>query len=378
MRYETLTVHAGGKGDKHTGAVSTPIYQTSTYRQEGLESLGEYVYSRSKNPTRDSLEGAIALLEGAEHGFAFSSGIAAISSVISALTREGDHIVAPRDLYGGSYRALTRLFPDQGLSVTFADMTDLDSVEDAIRGETKLILIETPSNPLMKITDIAGVVGIAKNHGIRTAMDNTFMTPLLLRPLDLGVDVSIHSATKFIGGHSDVIGGLAVTSDSAIASRLRLVQNGFGAILGPFDSWLLLRGLKTLAVRMERQQSSAIAIALALEQSDAVLEVFYPGLPNHPGREILEQHARGYGAVMAFRAKSFEVAKGIAKRAEIWTVSVSLGGVESILSHPASMSHAALKRHVREELGVSDDLLRLSVGLEDPDDLIEDLDLSSV
>lgn len=376
MKYETLILHNGNEIDPNTGALSIPIYQASTYRQRDIDNPGKYDYSRSGNPTRDALEKTLAALEKGHRAFAFSSGMAAVSSAL-AILEQGDHVVATEDIYGGSYRILSRFFSKFGITTSFVDMTGLDNVERAIRPNTRALFLESPSNPLLKITDIEGAVEIAKKNGIMTMIDNTFMSPYFLRPLELGVDVVIHSATKFLGGHSDLIGGAVVTGSEELASKIYFVQNGFGAVLGPHDCWLLLRGIKTLRARMEIQQRSAMEIARWLEKQSWVTDVYYPGLPDHPGHEIMKSQASGFGAVLSFKTDTVECAKRIMKQVKLWFVAVSLGGVESILSYPVRMSHAAIPPVERERLGITENLVRLSVGLEDAGDLIEDLEVRS-
>jgi cystathionine beta-lyase len=372
MKYGTRILHNGNELDPHTGALSIPIYQASTYHQHDVDNPGKYEYSRSGNPTREALEKTLAALENGTNAFAFASGMAAISSALSIL-EQGDHIVATEDIYGGSYRILTRFFSKFGIKTTFVDMTRLENIENAIQPNTKALFMETPSNPLLKITDIAGMAQIAKQRGLLTMIDNTFMSPYFQRPLDLGVDLVIHSATKFLGGHSDVIGGAVVTKSKELAAKIYFVQNGFGAILGPQDSWLLLRGIKTLRARMELQQQSALEIALWLKGQPWVTGVYYPGLPEHPGYDINRSQASGFGAVLSFKTDTTERARRIMEKVKLWSVAVSLGGVESILSYPVKMSHAAIPATERERLGITDNLIRLSVGLEEPEDLIDDL-----
>jgi cystathionine beta-lyase len=372
MDYKTLILHTGKDRDPFTGAASIPIYQVSTFAQEDPDKRGLYEYGRGNNPTRDALEHTIALLEGGARGYAFASGVAAISSVL-LLFKPGDHIVVAEDVYGGTYRVLTTIFAQWGLTHTFVDMTDPDKIAGAVRPETKAIFAETPSNPLLKITDCAAVVGIAKKYGLLTIMDNTFMSPYLQRPIELGFDVVVHSATKFLGGHSDLIAGLAVTKDEELGLRLKAIQVGFGAILGPQDSWLVLRGIKTLSARMDAQQKSAQFVAEWLSKQRAVKKVHYPTLPSHPGREIHLRQASGGGAVVSFEFENGPAAKHVLKRVKLSLMAVSLGGVESILSYPPGMSHAAMPPAERAARGITDGLVRLSVGLEDPRDLCEDL-----
>ena len=369
--FQTKLVHAGPDREPRTGASSIPIYQVSTYHQNDPEHLGRYDYGRSDNPTREALEQAIAELEGGVRGFAFASGMAATSSVLM-IFQAGDHLVVGEDIYGGTYRILTAVFKRWGLETTFVDSTDLEQVRSAITPKTKAIFVETPSNPTLKITDLAAVAEIAHERGLLAITDNTFMSPLLQRPLELGFDIVVHSATKFIGGHSDLIAGLAVVKDAKIGQRIRHVQNAFGAILGPQDSWLTLRGLKTLGVRLNRQQNSAGAIADWLQTRPEVKKVYYPALESHPGREVHLRQATGGGAVVSFELASKEIAVGMMKNVKLPLVAVSLGGVESILSYPATMSHAAMPPTERAARGITDGLVRLSVGLESAEDLIAD------
>lgn len=372
MDYRTKILHTGKDTDPYMGASSIPIYQASTFAQDNPEAFGTYVYSRGQNPTREALEDTIALLESGAAGYAFSSGMATIASVL-LLFEPGDHIVVPEDVYGGTYRVLTTIFQRWGLKHTFVDMTDPLNIEKALLQETKAIFAETPSNPLLKITDLSAVVEIARKRGLLTIIDNTFMTPYLQRPIELGFDIVVHSATKFLGGHSDIIAGLAVTKDKEWGRRLKDIQTGFGAILGPQDSWLLLRGIKTLAARMDAQQKSAETIARWLLEQPAVKNVYYPTLAAHPGREIHMRQASGGGAVVSFEFENGEIAKKVLKNVKIPLMAVSLGGVESILSYPTTMSHSAMPEFERHARGISDGLVRFSVGLEDPEDLCDDL-----
>jgi len=370
---DTELLHAAADRDPVTGALSVPIYNASTYAQEDVETRQAFDYSRSGNPTRKALESTLAALERGSHGFAFASGMAAISSTLLAVLRAGDHVVACEQLYGGSHRLLSQLLPRFGVSCSFVDSTDLAAVERAVKPSSKVLFLESPSNPLLKITDIAGAARLAKAHGLVSVFDNTFMSPYLCRPLALGVDIVVHSATKFLGGHSDLIAGAVVTATPELGHAVYFAQNTLGAVLGPQDSWLLLRGIKTLGARMKAQQESAKALASWLVEQPWAAEVYYPGLPGHPGRELLESQADGPGAILSFKADSPERARRIMKAVKIWAVAVSLGGVEAILSYPAKMSHAAVPREERERLGVSDSVIRLSPGLEDVQDLIEDL-----
>jgi len=373
MKFGTRIIHNGHEIDPATKAVGVPIYQVSTYNQDSFDQFGKYDYARSDNPTREALEETIASLENGSRGFAFASGMAAISTTL-LLFSPGDHLVVCEDVYGGTFRVLTTLFSRLGIEATFVDTTNLEAIREAIRPNTRGLYLETPSNPLLKITDLAGAAAIAKQHDIITLVDNTFMTPYLQRPLDLGCDIVLHSGTKFLNGHSDVICGFAVVRDQELGKRIRFLQNAFGAILGPQDSWLVLRGLKTLKVRMEESQRSARAVAEWLVRQERVEEVIYPGLASHPGFAVHQTQASGPGAVLSFRLSSLELTKKLLEGMRLAAFAVSLGGVESIVSYPAKMSHAAMPPAERAARGISDTLIRLSVGLEDPDDLIADMD----
>ena len=333
----------------------------------------EFEYGRSGNPTRKALEETLASLEGGARAFAFSSGMSAIHAAVTAFVKSGDHIVATRDVYGGSYRFLTGFLPKFGITTTFTDTTDPAKTEAAVRPNTRVLFLESPSNPLLKIIDLAAHAAIAKKHGLVSMIDNTFLSPYFMRPLEHGIDISIHSATKFLGGHSDLIAGAVIAKTPAHAGEVHYVQNTCGAVLSPENSWLLLRGIKTLGARMSRQQETAKKVALWLAKQPWVTEVYYPGLPSHPGRDILERQASGYGCVISFTTNTLERLNSLLASVRILTVAVSLGGVESILSYPAKMSHAAMPASVRSELGITDTLLRLSVGLEAPEDIIDDL-----
>ena len=373
MNYRTKLIHAGGDRDPYTGASSIPIYQASTFAQHDPEHPGPYDYARSGNPTREALETSIAALEGGTRGLAFASGMAATSSAL-LLFKPGDHLVVGNDIYGGTYRILTTLFKRWQLDVTFADSTKPEAVRQAITPATKALFVESPANPLLNITDLRTMAEIARQNNLLAIIDNTFMTPYLQRPLELGFDIVLHSATKFLGGHSDVIAGLAVTRDETLGRQLKTIQNAFGAILGPQDSWLIQRGIRTLAVRMEAQQKSAGELALWLKGHRAVKQVFYPGLPQHPGREIHDRQTSGAGAVLSFELADRAAVLNLLKKTRLALPAVSLGGVESILSYPAMMSHAAMPAPERLSRGITDGLVRLSVGLEDQNDLKADLD----
>jgi len=372
MDFATKLLHVGVEIDKATGAVSVPIYQVSTFHQEDVEVNQEFQYSRSENPTRRALEKIIAALEGGTAGFAFASGIAAVSATI-LIFGQGDHLIAPKDVYGGTYRILTKDGPRWGISHTLVDTTNMDDIEAAVTPATKALILESPSNPLLKVSDLPRICAWAKERGIITIIDNTFMTPYLQRPLEFGADIVVHSATKFIAGHSDVVAGLAVTASPELARRIGQIQNSLGAILGPQDAWLTMRGLKTLKVRMDFSQKSALYIAQGLSEHRGVKAVHYPGLPGHTGHQLLRGQADGFGAVLSFDVGDVAVAKKIMDNVRIPAVAVSLGAVESILSYPAKMSHAAIPPLVRSDMGITDSLLRLSVGLEDPEDLLNDI-----
>jgi len=373
MKLGTKIIHGGHEIDPYTKGLSTPIYQVSTFAQESMDHFGKYDYARSANPTREALEDTIAQLENGTRGFAFASGMAAISSTL-LLFSPGDHLVVCEDVYGGTFRVLTSLFNRLGIEVAFVDTTELANIEANFRDNTRGLFLETPSNPLLKITDLAGAAALARERGIVTLVDNTFMTPYFQRPLDLGCDIVLHSGTKFLNGHSDVICGFAVVRDAELAKRIRFIQNAFGAILGPQDSWLVLRGLKTLKVRMEESQSGAIAVAAWLSRQERVTEVLFPGLPDHPGHDIHARQSTGAGAVLSFKLESLALTRRVLEGVKMAAFAVSLGGVESIISYPARMSHAAMPPQEREARGVTDTLVRLSVGLEDSEDLIADLD----
>ncbi|OPJ57871.1 trans-sulfuration enzyme family protein [Clostridium oryzae] len=371
MNFGSKLIHNGNEIDKNTGALSIPIYQTSTFHQYDIDNLGKYDYTRSGNPTREALENTIAQLEGGIRGFAFSSGMAATSSVLSIFSSD-DHIIVGNDVYGGTYRIASSFFNKFKVQITFTDMTDPDNIKNSIKNNTKAIFLETPSNPLLKITDLRTCIKIAKDYGLIVIVDNTFMSPYLQRPLELGADIVIHSATKFIGGHSDVVSGLVATKNKDLADKIYFVQNSFGAVLGPQDSWLLLRGLKTLKVRLDYECKSALELAQWLSTHKKITNVYYPGLKEHIGSDIHLSQALNGGAVLSFKTDTEATAKKFMKNVTLAAVAVSLGGVESIASYPVKMSHAAIPVQEREKLGITNNLIRLSVGLEDTQDLIED------
>jgi cysteine-S-conjugate beta-lyase len=372
VRTATLLVHQGRDRDPFTGAAALPIYTAATYHQPGGQG-GGYDYARSGNPSREQVEEAIALLEGGVAGFAYASGMAAIAGTLSLL-QSGDHLLASLDLYGGSYRYLSTVLPRQGIAVDFVDTTDVALVAAAIRPETRAIFIETPSNPLFRITDLRAMVALARSHNLLTLLDNTFMTPLLQPALALGIDVAIHSATKFLGGHSDLLAGLAVTADADLAQRLKHYQNAAGNVLAPFDAYLLSRGIKTLKVRLEAAQRNAGQLAERLRRHSAVHRVYYPGLDDFPHRDRHLAQAGGPGAVLSLELRHIAQVGRLLERIRLPIIAPSLGGVETILTHCWSMSHAAVPEEVKASLGLSQNLLRLSVGIEDVEDLWSDLE----
>jgi cystathionine beta-lyase len=369
--FETRLLHNRHKIDETTGAVSVPIQHASTFHQYDIDSFGKYDYARSLNPTREALEEVIAELEGGTRGFAFSSGMAAISTAFLLLSA-GDHVVITEDVYGGTFRMVTQVLTRFGIDHTFVDMTDLEQVKQAIRPNTKAFYAETPSNPTLKVTDIRAISDLAKEIGALTYVDNTFLSPQLQKPLELGADIVLHSATKFLSGHSDVVAGLAVVQDEELGKQLYFLQNSFGAILGPQDAWLVLRGLKTLHVRLEQSQKSALTLAQYLDSHSQIKKVYYPGLETHPEYELQKRQATGAGAVLSFELEDEDALRTFVANVKIPVFAVSLGAVESILSYPAKMSHAAMPLAEREQRGITNSLLRLSVGLENVNDLIKD------
>jgi len=373
--FSTRAIHAGQEADPTTGAVAVPIYQTSTYAQEALGRHKGFEYARTHNATRFALEGNLAALEGGRFGFCFASGLAATGTLMQTLS-SGDHVVAGNNLYGGTYRLFERVYRRLGLEFTYVDGARLDEVERAFTPRTKLVFVETPTNPMMALTDIQAVAAMAHARSARLVVDNTFMTPYFQRPLALGADLVLHSVTKYLNGHSDMVGGALVTSDEALAESLRFLQNAAGAVPGPMDCWLALRGTKTLAVRMERHDANARELAALLAAHRRVSKVFYPGLPDHPQHELARRPASGFGGMLSFIAGDGSLASGraIFDRFRVFTRAESLGGVESLVCHPASMTHASVPREVRLSMGFADGLLRLSVGIEDIADLRRDLE----
>jgi cystathionine gamma-lyase len=375
MRFATRAIHVGQEPDPATGATIVPIYQTSTYTQEAPGQHKGYEYSRTANPTRTALEECVASLEGADYGLAFASGLAATIATMSLLS-PGNHVVAGDDLYGGTYRLFDKVLPRTGgLEFTYADTTDPRAVESALRPETKLLWIETPTNPMLTLSDIRGLSEMAHARGAVVAVDNTFASPYFQNPLALGADIVVHSTTKYMGGHSDVVGGAVATSNPDFYEGIKFYQNAAGGVPGPFDSWIVLRGLKTLAIRMRQHEENALAVAEFLQDHPEVETVHYPGLPSHPQHELAKRQMSGFSGMVSFTLKGgAEGAYAAVQKTEVFSFAESLGGVESLITHPATMTHAAIPKEKREARGVTDGLMRLSVGIEDKEDLIADLD----
>ncbi|MCF7566903.1 cystathionine gamma-synthase [Sabulilitoribacter arenilitoris] len=374
MKFNTKVIHGGQKHDAAYGAVMPPIYQTSTYAQTTPGGHKGYEYSRTHNPTRNALENAFASIENGNYGLAFGSGLAAIDAVIKLL-KPGDEVISTNDLYGGSFRLFTKIFQDFGIKFHFIGMENTSKIESYINTNTKLIWVETPTNPMMTIIDIKAVSEIAKKHNVLLAVDNTFATPYLQQPLDLGADIVMHSATKYLGGHSDVVMGALVVKDKDLADKLYFIQNASGAICGPQDSFLVLRGIKTLHIRMQRHSENGKAVAEYLSNHPKVEKVYWPGFKNHPNHDIAKTQMKDFGGMISFTSKgnNYNEAIKIVENLKVFTLAESLGGVESLSGHPASMTHASIPKEEREKTGVVDSLIRLSVGIEDIDDLIDDL-----
>lgn len=375
LKFNTLTIHGGQKPDESTGAVMTPIFQTSTYAQSAPGTHKGFEYSRSKNPTRTALEASIASLEGTDFGLAFGSGLAAIDAILKML-HPGDEVISTNDLYGGSHRLFTKIFAKYGIKFTFVGMERAADIQQYISANTKMIWVETPTNPMMNIIDIAAISKLAQKAGALLVVDNTFATPYLQHPIEMGADIVMHSATKYLGGHSDVVLGLLAVKDKAVAEQLYFIQNSSGAICGPMDAFLTLRGIKTLHVRMQRHCENGRAVAEFLRNHKKVDAVYWPGFEDHPNHEIAKKQMTDFGGMVSFRVASdtFEDASRVVSALEVFTLAESLGGVESLAGHPASMTHASIPKEEREKNGISDGLIRLSVGLEDERDLIIDLE----
>ena len=374
MKFGTKAIHAGVHPDPTTGAIMTPIYQTSTYVQESPGKHKGYEYARTQNPTRDALQANLAALENGQHGICFASGLGATDAILK-LFKPGDEIIASSDLYGGTYRIMVRVFAEYGLKFTFVSLDDPANLQVALTENTRMVWIETPTNPLLRIVDIEAIAQITQAKGITLVVDNTFASPYLQNPLDLGADIVVHSVTKYLGGHSDTVMGAIITNDDDTASRLKFIQNACGAVPGPQDCFLALRGIKTLHVRMERHCQNAQRVAEYLQQHPKVGKVYYPGLPDHPGHELAKRQMRGFGGMVSFElvGDSLPEAIKVMESFEVFSLGESLGGVESLCTHPASMTHASIPKPEREANGLKDTLIRLSVGIEDVDDLIEDL-----
>jgi len=373
MGFKTDAIHAGQEPDPTTGAVTIPIYQTSTYVQEGLGKHKGFEYARTQNPTRTALEKNMAVLEAGCAGYAFASGMAAITAVTQLLLKQDDHAVCTENVYGGTFRLFDTIVKNYGVEFTYVDTSNLGDLERAIRPNTRMVFVETPTNPLMVITDVRAVCDLAHRHNCRVVVDNTFMSPYLQRPLDLGADIVVHSTTKYLNGHSDSIGGVAVLKRKDDAARLEFIQNAAGAILSPFDSWLVLRGIKTLAVRMEGHNANGMAIAKYLAGRKDVQRVYYPGLANHTGHNLAKKQMSGFGGMIAFDLGSLDRAKRFLEAVKLCSFGESLGGVETLISHPATMTHASVPPEERARMGITDGLVRISVGIEDVEDLIADL-----
>ena len=377
MRLESLVVHGGIDGDKWTGSVNVPIYQTSTYKQEGLGNNKGYEYSRTGNPTREALEKTIAVLENGEYGLAFGSGMAAITAVLS-LFKSGDKIIIPNNLYGGTFRVVDKVFKNFNITYEIVDISNEEEVkrvfeEESLKAGIKAIFIETPTNPLMDITDIESIAQIAKKYGALSIVDNTFMTPYLQRPLEFGADIVVHSATKYLGGHSSVVAGLIAVKDKELSKKLHFIQNSTGGVLGPFDSFILLQGIKTLSVRMDRHNENAEKVSKFLLNNEYISKIYYPGIEDNKGYEIQKKQASGFGGILSFVVEERIDYKKFLSSLKLITLGESLGGVESLICHPATMTHASIPYEIREKVGIVDRLIRLSVGIENVDDLIEDL-----
>lgn len=373
MGFSTIAIHAGNEPDASTGAVSVPIYQTSTYAQEALGQHKGFEYARTQNPTRSALEKNIAALEGMNYGYAFASGMSATDAVLK-LVKAGDHVILGDNTYGGTFRLFDKVLKNYGVEFDLIDTSDVSNLEQAFKSNTRMVFVETPTNPVMTVTDLRAVSEIAHAHGARVVCDNTFMSPYLQQPVQFGVDIVVHSTTKYLNGHSDSIGGFVALNDEKDAEWIGFIQNSVGAILSPFDSFLVLRGTKTLAVRMEAHDRNGRQVANFLAEHPRVQKVYYPGLVSHPQHELAKHQQKGFGGMVAFETGSLDNAKRVLESVKLCILGESLGGVESLISHPATMTHASVPQEKREKLGITDGLVRISVGIEDVEDIIEDLD----
>ncbi len=372
MKFSTRQIHAGQHPEETTGAVITPIFQTSTYSNAKLGDSKGYDYGRTINPTRIALEKNLASLENGKHGFCFSSGMAAIHAIIS-MFKPGDHVICTNNVYGGTYRLYEQIIKDYGIEFSYIDTSDNNLIRQAIKDNTKFIYVETPTNPMLNITDLKALSALAKEKKIMTCVDNTFMSPYFQNPLDFGIDIVVHSSTKYINGHSDVIGGCVITSDDTVADKLKFIQNSIGAVPAPFDCWLVLRSTKTLAQRMKAHNENALAISKMLSEDKRIKKVFYPGLTSHPQYETAVSQMRGFGGIISIEIGSYDAAVKFCNELKIFQIAESLGGVESLVCHPVSMTHGSVPKKLREEFGLTDGLVRLSVGIEDADDLMDDI-----
>ena len=373
MRFETLAIHAGQGPDPAYGAVMTPIYQTSTFAFKGVNQPGKFDYSRSGNPTRKALEDCLAALEGGTHGFVYATGMAAEASALGMFAA-GDHLIIHDDLYGGTYRLLTKVVASHGITLDFVNLRDIEALKKAIKPNTKLIWTETPTNPLMNLLDLEAIAKVAKSRGVLTLCDNTFLSPYFQRPLDLGIDIALHSVTKYINGHSDVVGGALIVKEPALAERVGFMQNAMGTCMGPQDSFLVLRGVKTLSLRMEAHNRNALHLAHWLEAHPKITQVLHPGLESHPQHALAKRQMTGFGGTFAFRVKGGrEEAFRLLSNVKLHTLAESLGGVESLIEHPSTMTHVSMPEEVRKAVGITEDLIRISVGIEHVEDLLADL-----
>ena len=373
MGFSTDCIHAGQEPEPQTGAVTIPIYQTSTYVQPELGRHKGYEYARTKNPTRSALEANLAALERGKHGHCFASGMSATDTVFRLL-KSGDHVVAGENMYGGSYRLFSRVLEKYGLEFSYVDTSDVDAVKSALRPNTRIVFLETPTNPMMTVTDIAACAEVAHRQGALVVVDNTFCSPYIQRPIELGADIVVHSTTKFLNGHSDSVGGVVVSNTDEIGEQIGFLQNAVGAILSPFDSWLVLRGVKTLAVRMKAHEANGMALASYLEKHPKVRKVYYPGLPDHPQHELAKRQMNGFGSMISFELGSYDNAKKFLDRVRLCSLAESLGGVETLISHPETMTHASVPIETRQRLGITPGLVRISAGIEDLEDLMADLE----